>query len=123
MEFFSMLLKIIVFLPFVIFLIYLSLKFGGSKLQQMQNGKYIKVLERVPLSKESNLVVVKIGDTAYVISTTLNKVEILKTISQEELLKLEQANTIPEFSSLKEFYENTGLNKWSLSNLIKKRRE
>lgn len=122
MEFWSMLLKIIVFLPFVIMLIYLSLKFGGSKLQQIQNGKYIKVLERVPLSKDSSLVAVKIGESGYVISTTANKVEILKTISQEELIKLEQNNSIPEFSSFKEFYENTGINKWSLSNLIKKRK-
>lgn len=122
MEFWSMLLKIIVFLPFVILLIYLSLKFGGSKLQQIQNGRYIRVLERVPLSKDSNLAVVKIGDSGYVISATVNKVEILKTISQEDLDKLEQTNSIPEFSSFKEFYENTGLNKWSLSNLIKKRK-
>lgn len=121
MEFWSMFLKIIIFLPFVIFLIYLSIKLGGGKLQKIQNGKYIKVLERVSLSKESNLIVVKIGHSGYVISTTANKVEILKTISDEELLKLEQVNNIPEFNSFKEFYKNTGIHKWLFPNLIKRR--
>ncbi len=123
MEFWSMLLKILVFLPFIILLIYLSIKFGGSKLQHIQNGKYIKILERVPIAKDSNLVVVKIGDSGYVLSATANKVEILKTIPKEDLDKLHQNNSIPEFSSFKEFCENTGLNKWSLSNLIKKRKQ
>jgi flagellar protein FliO/FliZ len=100
-----MLIKIVIFLPFVLLLIYISARFGGSKLQSLQNGKYIKVLERVPLTKDSSLVVTKIGEKGYVLSSSSGKVEILTQISNEELLKVEDSaiNPIPQFISVKEF--------------------
>ena len=100
-----MLLKIIIFLQLVLLLIYISAKFGGSKLQSMQNGKYIKVLERVPLTKDSSLVVTKIGQKGYVLSSSSGKIEILTHMSGEELLQVENTakNKIPEFISVKEF--------------------
>ena len=100
-----MLIKIIIFLPCVLILIYLSAKFGGSKLQSMQNGKYIKVIERVPLTKDSSLVVTKIGDKGYVLSSSNGAVNILTKLSGEELLQVENRlkNKVPEFISVKEF--------------------
>lgn len=104
-EFWLMLLKIILALPFILILIYLSLKYGGSKLQHIQNGKYIKILERVALSKENSLLVVRIGEKGYVISSTNNNIQILSEVSSEEISKIEETKIIPQYSSLKEFYE------------------
>ncbi|ERI91257.1 flagellar biosynthetic protein FliO [Clostridiales bacterium oral taxon 876 str. F0540] len=100
-----MILKIVVFLPFILFLFYLSVKFGGSKLQKIQNGKFIKVLDRVSLSKENSLVVVKIGQKGYVLSSSTGKIETLLELKEEELLKIEETKEIPEYASLKEFYQ------------------
>lgn len=100
-----MLIKIVIFLPFVLLLIYISAKLGGSKLQSMQNGKYIKVIERVPLTKDSSLVVTKIGEKGFVLSSSNGKVEILTHMSDEELLQVENSTKvpIPQFISVKEF--------------------
>ncbi|MBL4937984.1 flagellar biosynthetic protein FliO [Clostridium sp. YIM B02515] len=105
LSFLSMILKIIIFLPFILFLFYLSVKFGGNKLQKIQNGKFIKVFERVPLSKENSLLVVKIGQKGYVLSSSSGKIETLLELNGDELLNLEETKEIPEYTSLKEFYQ------------------
>lgn len=104
-SFWLMLLKIIIFLPAVLILFYLSIKYGGSRLQQLQNGKLIKVLERVPLSKENSLVVVRIGKKGYVLTSSNGRVEKLLELSEEELLEIESTKELPQYSSLKEAYE------------------
>lgn len=101
-EFWIMLLKIIVFLPFILILIYISLKYGGERLQNLQNGKFIKVLERTALTKENTLLVAKIGNKGYVLSSANGKVEILLEISDEELKALEKNFTINQFSNFKD---------------------
>lgn len=100
-----MLIKIVIFLPCILILIYLSAKFGGSKLQSMQNGKYIKVIERVPLTKDSSLVVTKIGENGYVLSSSSGGINILTKLSDDELKRVENSkkNVVPEFISVKEF--------------------
>lgn len=102
-EFFLMMLKIIVFLPFLLLLIYISLKYGGSKLQSIQNGRYIKVIDRAALTKENSLLIVKIGDKGHVVSSSNGKVELLMEISREELQKIEESKAIPEYANFKEF--------------------
>jgi flagellar protein FliO/FliZ len=104
LDFWIMLLKIVVFLPFILFLIYLSLKYGGNKLQHMQNGRYIKVLERVPLSKENSLLVVKLGEKGYVVSSAAGKVEKLLEIDEEELIRIETSKNMVEYTELKQYY-------------------
>lgn len=104
-DFWLMLIKIIVFLPFILFLVYLSLKFGGNKLQNIQNGRYIKVLERVPLSKENSLLVVKIGDKGYVLTSAAGKIDTLLQLDEAELKKIEESKQILEYANLKEFYQ------------------
>ena len=97
--------KIIIFIPFIVLLIYLSLKYGGGKLQSMQSGKYIKIYERVTLSKENSILIVKIGDKGYVLASSQGKIEILNEVSEEDLIKIQISKQVPEFASLKEFYK------------------
>lgn len=85
-----LILKIVVFLPFVIILIYLSLKLGGSKLQNIQNGNYMKIIERVQVSKENSLMLVKIGEKGYIMSSSAKGIETLEELSKEELLYIEE---------------------------------
>ena len=112
LQFWLMLLKIIIFLPFILLLIYISAKYGGNKLQDMQNGRYIKVLERASISKENTLLVVKIGEKGYVMASTNGKIEVISEIDKDEVLKVEASRTIPQYDSLKEFYEKSGVKKF-----------
>lgn len=84
-----LILKIAVLLPFIIILIYLSLKLGGSKLQNMQGGNYMKIIERVQISKENSLMLVKIGEKAYIMSSSPQGIKTLEEISQEQLSNIE----------------------------------
>lgn len=109
-EFFIMIIKVLVFLPTILGLIYLSLKYGGTKLQSIQNGRFIKILERVHLSKENSLVVTRIGDKGYVVSSSQGKVEILLELKEEELEKLEASKIVlgsqfAQYGSIKDLYE------------------
>lgn len=108
LQFLWMLLKIIIFLPFILLLIYISIKYGGNKLQDMQNGRYIKVLERAAISKENSLLVVKIGEKGYIMSSVAGKIEVVSELEEKEILKIEDSRVIPEYESLKDFYEKSG---------------
>ena len=101
-EFIYMLLKIIVLLPFIIMLIYFSFKYGGKKLETIQNGRYFKVLERITISKDNYLLVVKMGEKAYIMCSTAKSIEILKEITEDELDMIEKSKEIQEFKSVKE---------------------
>ncbi|AYD40675.1 flagellar biosynthetic protein FliO [Clostridium fermenticellae] len=109
LQFLWMLLKIIIFLPFILLLIYISLKFGGNKLQSMQNGKYIKILERTNVSKTNSLLVVRLGEKIYVMSSTNNEIKIVSELNEEEVLRLEDEKLIPQYSSLEDFLNKTGM--------------
>ncbi|KZL94147.1 flagellar biosynthetic protein FliO [Clostridium magnum] len=108
LQFLWMLFKIIIFLPFILLLIYISIKYGGNKLQDIQNGRYIKILERAAISKENALLVVKIGEKGYVMSSVTGKLEIVSELEKEEISKIESARVIPQYESLKDFYEKSG---------------
>ena len=96
------LIQISIFLPFIIFLIYILIKYGGSKLQNLQNGRYMKILDRMPLSKDNSLFIAKIGEKGYLISSTQSRVEILKQLEEEELRTLEESKEIYTNINLKE---------------------
>lgn len=109
LQFGWMLLKVIVSLLFILLLIYISMKYGGNKLQDIQKGRYIKVLERTPISKENTLLVVKIGTSGFVMASTNGKIEIISQLTKEEIEKIEVSKVIPQYENLKDFYEKTGL--------------
>ncbi|EDS77970.1 flagellar biosynthesis protein FliZ [Clostridium botulinum C str. Eklund] len=97
-----MLFKVVIFLPFIIFMIYAFLKYGGAKLQEIQNGKYMKILDRMPLSKDNSLLVVKIGEKGYVISSAQGSIKILLELDEEEIKKVQKSTMVKEYTSMKE---------------------
>jgi flagellar protein FliO/FliZ len=104
-EFWMLILKIILFLPLILLLLYLSLKYGGNKLQKLQDGKYMKILDRISLSKDNSIVVVKIGEKAYAISSSSKKVEILFEIPKEEIIIIENSKEIPQYEDMKQLFK------------------
>lgn len=81
-------LKIVLFLPFVLLLIYLSLKLGGSRMAGMAGGKLIRIVERVPLNSKSIICVALIDNKPYVIGCSEERVDILMELPPESLEKL-----------------------------------
>lgn len=118
-EFWTLLFKITIFLPFILLLLYLSLKYGGNKLQTLQNGKYMKVMDRIALSKENSIVVVKIGEKAYAVSSSSKEISILFELPQEEISRIENIKELPQYDDMKELFKKHILNKEAV-NIFKK---
>jgi len=88
-QFWITLLKILIFFPLVLALILIVGKLG-NKFNLTTNNKYMKILERLPLSKDTSLLIVKVGDKGYLMSSSSGKSEILKELSAEELENINQ---------------------------------
>ncbi len=111
LEFWTLLFKIIIFLPFIIFLLYLSLKYGGNKLQKLQNGRYMKVMDRISLSKDNSIVVVKIGEKAYAVSSSSKEINILFELPKEEISRIELIKDLPQYEDMKQLFKKHVLKK------------
>ena len=110
-EFGMMIFKIIIFLPFILLILYLSLKYGGNKLQKLQDGKYMKILDRIALSKENSILVVKIGDKAYAVSSSSKEIHILFELPKEEIISIEKIKEIPQYEDMKDLFKKHILKK------------
>lgn len=117
-----MIVKFIIGLGVILPLIYFSIKFGGKKFQNMQNNNYLKMLERLPVSKDNSLLVVKIGEKGYVFTSTANKIEMLMELDENEVKKIEKSKVMPEYKNINEFLNDIKkkLNIQGKSELLKK---
>lgn len=111
LEFWTLLFKIVIFLPFILFILYLSLRYGGNKLQKLQNGRYMKVLDRISLSKENSIIVVKIGEKAFAISSTSKEINILFELPESEINRIENIKELPQYDDMKELFKKHVLKK------------
>lgn len=83
-------LKVIIALGVTLLMIYILAKVGNKSIDSSNNGKQIKVLEKTQISKENSLLIVKIRDKGYVMSSNTGKVEILSEISKEDIDTIEE---------------------------------
>ena len=77
-------LKLLVALPVVILLAYISLRLTNRQMYRQGPGKGIQVLERVPLQNKSQLCIVRMFDEVVVIGAGENNVQLIKTLTREE---------------------------------------
>ena len=77
--------KILIFLPFVLILAYLSIKVGGSRMMGISGSKVIRIVEKVPLSNKTFLCVAIINGKAFVISSTDERVEVLMELPEDAM--------------------------------------
>lgn len=90
-QFWIMILKLIILLPLIIFIIYITFRYGGIKFRNIQNGRYVRILDRIPLSKDNTLLIVKIGEKGYIMTSTHERIEILQEIKNEDLLNIQKS--------------------------------
>lgn len=91
MDLIFMIIKLIFALVVVLGLMYLVFKISGNRLNKFNEGKYVKVLERVQISRDTSIVVIKIGKKGYIMSSSTNNTEKLDEISEEDIVLLEEA--------------------------------
>ena len=60
-------------------------------------------IERVPLNKDNNIYLIKLGQEYYVATSNNGSFEIIKELSKDEVTKLEENKEIPQYNSFKDF--------------------
>lgn len=90
MEFIGMFIQLIIALGITLGLMFLSFKVLGTRVNKINDNKYIKVIERVQVTKESNILLVKVGKKGYVMTSTTGNMEKLSELSEEEISEIEE---------------------------------
>ena len=90
LNFFEMFLQLILALGVTLGLMFLTFKLMGPKLNSINNNKYVKVIERVQVSKENTILVVKIGKKGYVMTSTTGHMGKLSELSEDEINLIEE---------------------------------
>lgn len=83
--FLGMIVQLILALGVTLGLIFLSFKLANSKFNVINNNKYIKVIERVQVTKDNSILIVKIGEKGYIMTSTAGHMEKLSELSREEI--------------------------------------
>ncbi|MGL5693370.1 MAG: hypothetical protein ACRCXA_04780 [Peptostreptococcaceae bacterium] len=79
------LINVLVFTPFVLLLVVLSIKMSKRNIEKFTSNKYVQVLERINVSKDNNIYLLKTGDTGCVVMSSHNHTEKIKDLSEEEI--------------------------------------
>jgi flagellar protein FliO/FliZ len=90
LEFLGMFVQLILALGVTMGLMFLSFKLMGTKLNAINNNKYIKVIERVQVTKENAILIVKIGKKGYVMTSTAGHMDKLSELTEEEINIIEE---------------------------------
>lgn len=96
--------KLLLALPAVILLAYISLRLSNKYLYGQNQSKAIQVLERVPIHNKQFLCIVKIFDSYMVMGVSENNIQTIKNLSREEvedyLANREQKHYLDKWTSL-----------------------
>lgn len=94
----------------------ISFKYLGKGMKVTTGGKYVKVIEKTQLSKDSFIVVLKVGDAGMVMLTSSNHTEKLKDITKEEIEEIEskKQESLDEMSKVYEKILSSSKNKVDL---------
>jgi flagellar protein FliO/FliZ len=118
-EFLGMFVQLILALGVTLGLMFLSFKVMGSKLNVINSNKYIKVIERVQVTKDNAILIVKIGEKGYVMTSTAGHMEKLSELSKEEINIIEEDRKRAS-QEMTEYYTNLILkSKRSFSKMTK----
>lgn len=93
-NFFLQILNMLLILPIVVILIYITLKFGGKYANGFSRGKIIRVLERVQLSQNTFIAVVLIDNKPYVVSNGDKGVTVLLELEKDMVDKYYNKNSM-----------------------------
>lgn len=118
-EFFGMIVRLILALVFTLGLMLLSFKLMGKKIDATNNNKYIKVIERVQITKENAILIVKIGEKGYVMTSSAGHMEKISELSEEEIRIIEEAKKRASEEAIQYYTDLMVKSKKSFSKIVK----
>lgn len=74
----------------LIVILFLVNKFSNGSVEKLNANKYISVIEKTPISKDTMLMVVKIGEDGVVLIHNPNHTEVVKTLGLEAIAMIEK---------------------------------
>lgn len=90
MDEFYLVIKLIFALIVVFGLMIIAIKYSNKGVNKINSRKYVKVIDRVQISKESFIVILKIGEKGLVLLTSTNHTEKLEELTNEEIELIEK---------------------------------
>lgn len=119
--FLEFIINLIVLVPVVVLLIFISLRLSKKSLSKIGSGSYVKVLEKINLSKDICLYVIKSGNTGCIIVTSNNNTQVIKKLNEYEINEIiEMKNQHNDLSYLNNLDFSKILNKKMLSDKVLK---
>lgn len=119
--FLEFIINLIVLVPVVVLLIFISLRLSKKSLIKIGSGSYVKVLEKINLSKDICLYVIKSGNTGCIIVTSNNNTQVIKKLNEYEINEIiEMKNQHNDLSYLNNLDFSKILNKKMLSDKVLK---
>lgn len=98
------LINIIVLVPVVLCLIVVSLKLSKKGVDSFNTKAYAQVIERYSLSKDTSLLVLKMGNTGCVLISSAHNTQIVKELNEEEINEIvrmkKEKNTVINLSKI-----------------------
>ena len=80
--------NLIIFIPITIILIIASIKLTKFNSDNINKHKYVKVLERTNLNKDTSIFVLEMGDEGCVVVSSPSKIEKLKELNVEDIAEI-----------------------------------
>lgn len=100
-------------------LMFLSIRIMGSKVNAINNNKYVKIIERVQVTKDNAILIVRIGKKGYVITSTSGKMDKLSELSEEEINSIEEDKKRAAQEMTKYYGDLILKSKKNFSNIVK----
>ncbi|MEW6172064.1 MAG: flagellar biosynthetic protein FliO [Bacillota bacterium] len=99
-EIFWAVVRLVIFLPLIIGLMYVLMRYGLSRrLLPVSTGRYIKVIEQVPLGPKAALSVVKVGRRCYLCGHGEGVIALLREID-DDLPEGDTEPAVPAFEKV-----------------------
>ncbi|MTI69474.1 MAG: flagellar biosynthetic protein FliO [Firmicutes bacterium] len=84
-SFFLSFIKLLIALPIVVILAYISLRLSNKYLMKYNKGKNMKIIEKIPLHNKSSLCIAKLGEKYVVLGVSENNIQVLTELSENEI--------------------------------------
>lgn len=117
MDNFNTLLNLVFSLIIVLGLMLITFKFLNKGIKKTSGNKYIKIIEKTQISKDSFIIVLRAGEEGMAILTSPGHTEKLKDLTKDEIKSLEKSKeeSIKEIDKLYESIINTSKDKVQLA--------
>lgn len=89
MDYVILIFRLIFALIFIFGLIIVFYKYSNKGINKINEKKYIKVIERIQISRDSSIIIIQIGEEGQVLLSSIGHTKVLKELTKEQLEKIQ----------------------------------